>query len=275
MYKSAREFKEAIEETKSKTSAPFGVNINYFPSLMPADNREYIKIAIDAGVRVIETSGHKAPEKDIPLFKESGVSWIHKCAALEHAVKAEKLGADMVSVVGYENGGATGKYDIGVSVLIPKVVDSVNIPVIGGGGVADGRQFLAMLSLGASAVNMGTRFLMSKECPVHENLKLALLKADITDTILVLKSIHSTHRVWKNHPAEKIIELEAKKAKLEELLDIAAGTKAKKLLAGDLEAGIVSCGQGVGLVHEILSIQEIVDRMIFQAERTLKRFNLK
>jgi nitronate monooxygenase len=122
---------------------------------------------------------------------------------------------------------------------------------------------------------MGTRFLMSKECPVHENLKLALLKADITDTILVLKSIHSTHRVWKNHPAEKIIELEAKKAKLEELLDIAAGTKAKKLLAGDLEAGIVSCGQGVGLVHEILSIQEIVDRMIFQAERTLKRFNLK
>jgi nitronate monooxygenase len=168
--------------------------------------------------------------------------------------------------VGYENGGATGRLDIGTLVLVPRIVESVNLPVIGGGGVSDGRGFLAVLSLGAEGVIVGTRILATKEAPVHDKLKEALINASEQDTMLIMRSLHATHRVWINAAAKKCAELEAASAELSEILEVVAGTNAKRMYdEGDLDAGILSCGQGVGLTHDIPTIQELFDRMISEA----------
>jgi NADH:quinone reductase (non-electrogenic) len=171
-------------------------------------------------------------------------------------------------VVGYENGGATGRLDIGTLVLVPRVVESVNVPVIGGGGVSDGRGFLAVLALGAEGVILGTRILATREAPVHDNVKQALVNASEQDTMLVMRSIHATHRVWINAASKKCAELEAAGGELGEILNIVAGKNAKKMYdEGDLDAGVISCGQGVGLAHDIPTIRELFDRIVDEAGR--------
>ncbi|MFW9865675.1 MAG: NAD(P)H-dependent flavin oxidoreductase [Candidatus Thorarchaeota archaeon] len=272
-YKTPDELREAIKKTQSLTNQPFAVNINLFPALMPQDKlEEYVEATLDEGAKIIETSGHKAPEHLVPKFKAGGAIWIHKCAGVRYAKKGASLGADIITVVGYENGGATGTLDIGTLVMTPSVVDALNIPVIAGGGISDGRGVAAVLALGAEGAIMGTRMMATKECPIHDNLKQAFVQAAETDTNLVMRSIRNTHRVWRNKAAEKIIELESKKASLNEIIQAASGQNALKMYnEGDLDAGMVSCGQGVGLVKDIPTVKELLDRIMKEAEETIQR----
>jgi len=275
-YKTPEELREAIKKTQSLTDKPFAVNINLFPAMMPQEKlEEYVEATIDEGVKVIETSGHKAPEKLASRFKEGGAIWIHKCAGVRYAVKGASLGADMITVVGYENGGATGILDIGTLVMTPSVVDALDVPVIAGGGVSDGRGIAAILALGAEGVIMGTRMMTTKECPLHDNLKNAFIQASETDTQIVMRSIRNTHRVWRNQAAEQIIELESKNASLQEIIKVASGQNALKMYReGDINAGMVSCGQGVGLARDIPTVKELLDRMMKEAEETIQKIKI-
>ncbi|MFW9990355.1 MAG: NAD(P)H-dependent flavin oxidoreductase [Candidatus Odinarchaeota archaeon] len=272
-YKTPDELREAIRKTKSLTNKPFAVNINLFPALMSQDKLEdYVEVTLEEGAKIIETSGHKAPEHLVPKFKDGGAIWIHKCAGVKYAIKGASLGADLITVVGYENGGATGILDIGTLVMVPSVVDALDIPIIAGGGVSDGRGVAAILALGAEGVIMGTRMMATKECPIHDNLKQALVQASETDTSLVMRSIRNTHRVWRNKAAEKIIELESKKASLEEIVQVASGQNALKMYRdGDLDVGMVSCGQGVGIVKDIPTVKELLDRIIKETEQVIQK----
>jgi len=208
-FQTKQDFVRAIRRVRELTDKPFAINLNFFPARFPIDQHEYATIMAAEGVKIVDTSGHAPPPPELcKFFKQAGMTWIHKCTGLRYARKAQSLGADIVTVVGYENGGATGTLDIGTLVLVPTVVRGVSIPVIGGGGVADGHGLVAVLALGAEAVIMGTRLLVTKECPVHENLKKALVNATETDTMLVMRTI-GTHRVWINSAAKKCAEVEA------------------------------------------------------------------
>jgi NAD(P)H-dependent flavin oxidoreductase YrpB (nitropropane dioxygenase family) len=272
-YKTPDDLRDAIKRTQSLTDQPFAVNINLFPALMPQEKLEdYVDATLDEGVKIIETSGHKAPEDLVPKFKSSGVIWIHKCAGVRYAKKGASLGADIVTVVGYENGGATGVLDIGTMVMVPSVVDALDVPVIAGGGVTDGRGVAAALALGADGVIMGTRLMATKECPIHDNLKQAFIQAVETDTVLALRSVGNTHRIWNNKAAQHLLELESQKAPLFALIQAASGEKAQEMYRnGDLDIGIVSCGQGVGLIRDIPTVKELLDRIMNEAEEVISR----
>jgi nitronate monooxygenase len=195
------------------------------------------------------------------------MTWIHKCVGVRYALKVQEMGADIVTVVGYENGGATGKLDIGTLVLVPVVVDAVQIPVIGGGGVSDGRSLMAVLSLGAEAAIMGTRLLVTEECPIHDNLKNALLGASELDTTLIMRSLNATHRVWRNPAAQNCTDLEACGADFPEIMEVVSGQRAKKMYdEGDLSEGILACGQGICFAREIVPVKTLFDDMMTQAD---------
>ena len=266
IYQSKEEFSTAIDRIYELTDKPFAVNINLFPSMRPIDNNDYVDILIEKGVKIVETSGHSAPAELCQRFKDADMLWIHKCVGIRYALKVQNMGADIVTVVGYENGGATGKLDIGTLVLVPSVKDAVSVPIIGGGGVSDGRSLLAVLSLGAEGVIIGTRLLATKECPIHDDLKQALLNATELDTTLIMRSINATHRVWRNEAADKCSDLETCGADFEELLTVIGGENAKRMYDRcDLGAGIIACGQGIGLCHEILPVKTLFEDMISQA----------
>jgi nitronate monooxygenase len=272
MHKTREEFAKALNHIRELTDKPFGVNINFFPTMQPIDNNEYLDVLLEKGVKIIETSGHAAPEEMCNRFKKAGLVWIHKCVGVRYAQKAESLGADIITVVGQENGGATGKLDIGTLVLVPRVLESVKVPVIGGGGVATGEAFLAVLALGAQAVIIGTRLLMTKEAPIHDNLKNALIKASELDTMLIMRSLGATHRVWVSPAAQRCLDLENKQGDIMEVLQIVSGERAKMMYGqGDLSAGIISCGQDVGLSHDIPTVKELFDRIIERASAVAKK----
>lgn len=274
IYKSREVFAEAIDRILELTDKPFAVNINLFPSMQPIDNNDYLDIIIEKGVKIVETSGHRAPEALCQRFKEAGMTWIHKCVGVRYAQKVEKMGADIVTVVGYENGGATGSLDIGTMVLIPTVKNAINLPIIGGGGISDGRGLLAVLALGASAVIIGTRLLTTRECPIHENVKQSLLNASELDTKLIMRSINATHRVWRNASAEKCAQLEAEGADFGKLYGVIAGENTKRMLVdGEVDAGILACGQAVGMCREIMPVKELFEEMMMQAENTYNALN--
>ncbi len=266
LYKSADEFARAVDRLMDLTDKPFAVNLNFFPMLRPIDNTEYLNVMIKKGVKIVETSGHSAPEDVSIRFKEAGLIWIHKCVGLRYALKVQEMGADMITVVGYENGGATGKLDIGTMVLIPRIAEAVRVPVIGGGGISDGRGFLAALALGAQGVIIGTRLLATQEAPIHPRVKKALVEASELDTMLILRSLGATHRAWVNAAAKKCLELEAAQVDAAEILKVVAGEHAKRMYeTGDLDAGILPCGQGIGLVHDIPTVKELFDRIVKEA----------
>jgi NAD(P)H-dependent flavin oxidoreductase YrpB (nitropropane dioxygenase family) len=274
-YKSPDDLRDAIKKTQSLTNQPFAVNINLFPALMPQDKLEdYVDATLAEGVKIIETSGHKAPEHLVPKFKDGGAIWIHKCAGVRYAKTGASLGADMVTVVGYENGGATGTLDIGTMVMTPSVVDVLEVPVIAGGGISDGRGVAAALALGAEGVIIGTRLMATKECPIHDNLKRAFVQAAETDTTLALRSIGNTHRLWNNKAAQHVLELEAQGAPLFKLVQAASGEKAQEMYReGDIDLGVVSCGQGVGLIKDIPPVKELLDRIMGEAEEIIARLS--
>jgi nitronate monooxygenase len=225
-----------------------------------------VEALAEEGVTIVETSGFGAPAELIGLFKEHGMTWIHKCVGVRYARKVAGMGADAVTVVGYENGGATGKLNVTTLVLVPATVDAVSIPVIGGGGVADGRGLAAMLALGADAAIIGTRLMLSEECPIHVDLKKALCEASELDTDIIMQSVNFAHRVWLNLPAKKVMELEAGGCSLADIMPYVSGEAAMKMYeTGDLQAGSISCSQSVGLMHEIKPMKDIIAEIIDEA----------
>jgi NAD(P)H-dependent flavin oxidoreductase YrpB (nitropropane dioxygenase family) len=272
MFRKPEPLREALRKLMSLTDKPFAVNLNLFPMLRPVKQIDLVKVMIEEGVKIIETSGHQAPEEYIPLFKKNDVIWIHKCAGVRYAIKSASLGANIVEVVGWENGGATGLFDIGTIVLTPATVDALDIPVVGGGGITDGRGLIAILSLGAEAGLIGTRLLTTQECPIHENLKQALINASIYDTTIIMRSVGATHRVWDNKAAQRVLEIEESKGEQIEIFNAAAGVKSKLMYEeGDLTAGVISCGQGVGLAQDIPTVKELIESIMKQAEEIVKK----
>lgn len=271
IYESKSAFRDELQKIKSLTKNPFAVNLNLFPAMRPINNDEYIEVILDEGVKIVETSGHKAPENLYPPLKEAGCKLIHKCVGAKYAMKAESIGTDIVTVVGYENGGAVGNLGLGTFILVPSVVDAVKIPVIGGGGVADGRGLAAMLSLGAQAAIIGTRLLLTEECPIHKDLKAALVNASELDTIVIMKCVNSAHRVWLNGPAKKAAELDTRNAPLEELIEVVGGHKAKIMFdEGKTDVGTIATGQCVGLIHDIIPVKTLFDNIVSVAESLIK-----
>lgn len=272
MFQTSRSLAEAVDRIRDLTDKPFAVNLNLFPMMRPVDNQEYLDVLVEKGVGIVETSGHTAPGDLCGRFKKAGMVWMHKCVGVRYALKVQDMGADLVTVVGYENGGATGKLDLGTMVLVPRVAEACRIPVIGGGGLADGKGFLAVLALGAEGVIIGTRLLTTQEAPIHDRLKQALLHASELDTMLILRSLGATHRVWVNAAAKRCRELETSHSGVTEILSVVAGRKAKELYeTGDLDVGVVPCGQSVGLCHDIPTVQELFDRIIREAGETVDR----
>jgi NAD(P)H-dependent flavin oxidoreductase YrpB (nitropropane dioxygenase family) len=272
MYESQDEFRQAVRRVRDLTDKPFGVNLSLFPAIRPIDNDLYAKVILQEDVPIVETSGHRPPEELLARLKAGGVKTMHKCVSVRHALSAQKAGVDVVTVFGTEGGGHIGEVGLTTMVLVPSAVDALNIPVIAAGGIVDGRGLVAALALGAEGVTVGTRLLVTTECPIHDNLKRALASATQLDTLPILGTLRNTVRAWKNPAALKVAELESKQAELGDILSIVAGTATKRMYeGGDLDAGVIPCSQSIGLVHEIKPVAEVIDGMIREASEILGR----
>ncbi|NWF94356.1 MAG: nitronate monooxygenase [Syntrophaceae bacterium] len=263
-----------IRKVREMTQKPFGVNLSMLPELTKGDRTEEIlQVILEERVPVVETSG-RSPEPFIQKLKEAGIKLIHKVPSVRFARKAESIGADAVTIVGFECGGHPGMDDVTSLVLIPTVADSVRIPIIAGGGIADARGFLASLALGADGVVMGTRFVTTQECPAHPKIKEWFVRARETDTMVIQRSIRNAARVMRNRAAEKAYSMEERGASLEELLTVISGLMGQKaLLEGDLEGGVIACGQCVGLIQEIKSVKEVIEEIVQGSRSILEKLN--
>jgi nitronate monooxygenase len=231
----------------------------------------YVNAVIDSGVKIVETAGRN-PEQYMERLKAAGVKVIHKCTAVRFARTAQRIGCDAVSIDGFECAGAPGEEDVTSLVLIPLTVDAVDIPVIASGGFGDGRGLVAALALGASGINMGTRFMATQECAIHPKVKEWLVKSSERDTMLVMRSLRNTERVLRNATAEKVVEMEKRSATLEELASLLSGKRGLELYeTGALDRGLVACGQVIGLVHDIPTVKELIDRIVKEAEEVISR----
>ncbi|MFU8770680.1 MAG: NAD(P)H-dependent flavin oxidoreductase, partial [Desulfotignum sp.] len=258
--KTPRDLDTEIKRCKEMTDKPFGVNLTFLPTVSSPDYPGYIKAIIDNGVRIVETAGRN-PEPYLPVLKDAGVKVIHKCTSVRHAVKAEKIGCDAVSVDGFECGGHPGEDDIPNMVLLPRAAEELTIPFVASGGMADARSLVASLALGADGINMGTRFIATKEAPVHENVKQAILNAKETDTRLVMRPLRNTERVMYNAATRKLLEKEAalgSNLKFEDIIEEVVGVYPRVMQEGDTDSGVWSCGMVAGLVHDIPTCKELL-----------------
>ncbi len=260
-----------IEKTKKMTDKPFGVNLTIMPTLKPILYDEYVKVIVESGVRVVETAG-RSPEKFMPEFKKAGIKVIHKCTSVRHGLKAEKIGCDAISIDGFECAGHPGEDDIPNLILIPSAVDSIGIPIIGSGGFCDGRGLVAAMALGAEGINMGTRFMITREAPVHDNVKQALIAANELRTTLILRTLKNSNRVYNNSVAKKVIEIESKGgATIDDLAPFISGQKNRKVMEeGDIEYGTWSAGMVAGLIHDIPTANELIQKIMADAEKIIK-----
>ncbi len=272
-FPTPQELREEIKKTKSLTDKPFAVNITLLPTIRPRSLEEYIDVAIEEGVGIIETAGRN-PRQYMRQLREGGVKVMHKVASVKAVKTAERVGVDAVTIVGFEEGGNPGMDDVTSSVIIPIAVNSVSIPVIAAGGIGDGRGFVAALALGAEGVLMGTRFMISQECPLHPNIKQRLLEATEKDTLMIMRSINNPERVMTTNFARSVLEMEEKGTSLEELLPMIDGLRQKKALdTGDVDEAMLPCGQVVGLIHEIPTAKEIIEGMVSEAKLIGQRLN--
>jgi NAD(P)H-dependent flavin oxidoreductase YrpB (nitropropane dioxygenase family) len=272
MFPSQEEFREAVRKAKTLTDKPFGVNLSLFPALRPIDNNLYVEVILEEGVPIVETSGLRPPEDMLKRLQAGGVKTMHKCVNVRHALSAQKAGVDAVTVFGSEGGGHIGEFGLSTLILVPQAADTLDIPVLAAGGIVDGRGLLAALSLGADGVTIGTRLLVTKECPIHENLKEALVAATELDTIPVLGSLRNTLRAWKNPAAERVVAIEQEGGDLDEILSVAAGTRLKRMLEnGEIDEGVIACSQSIGMVNEIKSVSEVIKGMLREAEEVRDR----
>ncbi|SMC25643.1 2-nitropropane dioxygenase precursor [Desulfacinum hydrothermale DSM 13146] len=255
-----------IQKTRELTDQPFGVNITILPTLQPVPYEEYVQATIEAGVKIVETAGRN-PEPFLPALKQAGVRVIHKCTSVRHAVKAERIGCDVVSIDGFECAGHPGEDDVPGLVLIPRTDDSVTIPIVASGGFADGRGLAAALALGADGINMGTRFLATREAPIHERIKKILVEADERQTTLILRSLKNTARVFRNRVAEEVLKLEEQGAGIQDIGPLVSGKRGERVWSqGDPEAGIWAAGLVVGLIADVPTVAELVERIVRDAE---------
>ena len=272
-FPTAQELREEIKKTRNLTDKPFAVNITLLPTLRPRSLEEYIDVAIEEGISIIETAGRN-PRQYMKQLSEGGVKVMHKVASVKAARTAERIGVDAVTIVGFEEGGNPGMDDVTSSVIIPIAVDSVSIPVIAAGGIGDGRGLVAALALGAEGVLMGTRFMLSQECPLHPNIKQRLLEATEKDTLMIMRSINNPERVVTTSFARSVLEMEEKGTSLEELLPMIDGLRQKKALdKGAVDEAIMPCGQVVGLIQEIPTVREIIEGMVNEARLIGQRLN--
>ncbi len=255
-----------IKRTREFTDKPFGVNITLLPTLRPVDIDAYVDTIINSGVKIVETAG-RSPEPYMERLKAADVKVIHKCTAVRFARTAQRIGCDAVSIDGFECAGHPGEEDVTSLVLIPLTADAVGIPIIASGGFGDGRGLVAALALGAEAVNMGTRFMATKEAPGHARVKELLIAASERDTTLLLRSFRNTMRVLRTPTAEKVLELEKQGADIHQLEALISGRAGLGLIeSGDVDNGLLSVGQVVGLVHDIPTVKELIDRMVKEAK---------
>ncbi len=268
IFDTQEKFRQAVRQTKALTSKPFAVNLSLFPALRPIDNNLYVEVILEEGVPVVETSGRRPPEDMLEQLKGGGVKMMHKCVSVRHAVSAQKAGVDAVTVFGTEGGGHIGELGLSTMALVPRVADALDIPVLAAGGIADGRGLLAALALGAEGVTIGTRLLLTDECPIHDNLKQALIAATELDTQPILGSLHNTLRAWKNPAALKVAELEANQANMWEILPLVAGTETKRMFKeGDVDAGVVACSQAIGIVDQVKPMADVIKEMVQEAAK--------
>ena len=256
-----------IARTREMTDQPFGVNLTILPTLKPIPYEEYAQAIIEADIKIIETAGNN-PQRFVPGFHAAGIKIIHKCTSVRHAVKAETIGCDAVSIDGFECAGHPGEDDIPGLILIPCTADRINIPMIASGGFGDGRGLVAALALGADGMNMGTRFLATKEAPVHDNIKQRLVEATERDTALIFRTLRNTARVFRNQVSDEVRDIEARgDATIDDIKHLVSGERGRRALHdGTLDGGVWSAGMVAGLIHDIPSCQELVDRIIEDAE---------
>lgn len=263
---------QEIRRTREMTDKPFGVNITLLPTIKPVPYEEYARAIVEGGIKIVETAG-RSPEQFMPLFKEAGVKVIHKCTSVRHALKAEKIGCDMVSIDGFECAGHPGEDDIPGLILIPCAANLLKIPMLASGGFGDGRGLAAALALGADGINMGTRFVATLEAPVHENIKQRMVEATELDTALIFRTLRNTARVFKNTVAEKVVEIEARPGptNFEDLAPLVAGSKGREVMEqGDMEHGIWTAGMVMGLIKDIPDCKTLVERIVADAEEIIK-----
>jgi nitronate monooxygenase len=250
------------------TDKPFGVNLTFLPGFANPDYPGYIESIVKGGVKIVETAG-RSPEKFMPLLKDAGIKVIHKCTSVRHSLKAEKIGCDAASVDGFECGGHPGEDDIPNMILLPRAYEELTIPFVASGGMGNGQQLVAALAMGAEGINMGTRFIATKEAPVHQNVKDALVNASELDTELIMRPLKNTERVLKNDAVTRILNKEKEQGDNLQIQDIfgeVAGVYPKIMQEGTMEAGAWSCGMVAGLIHDIPTCKELVDRIISDAE---------
>jgi len=273
MFTTAEALEAEIRRTREATDKPFGVNLTILPSFNPIPYDEYRRVIIENKIPVVETAGRN-PSDHMPDFKAHGVKVIHKCTSVRHAVSAEKLGVDVVSIDGFECAGHPGEDDVGLIVLLPATVDALSIPVIASGGMGDGRSLAAALMLGAEGVNMGTRFVATKEARVHDNVKQMIVANTELDTVLTNRTLRNTSRVARNAISEEValIQRDATKT-IEDVRHLVAGARGRTnvLEKGEMDGGIWTSGQSQALIHDIPTVAEAIRNIIYQAERTIRQ----
>jgi nitronate monooxygenase len=262
-----------ISRCREMTNMPIGVNLTFLPVVEAPDYPGYIDAIIKGGVKVVETAGNN-PSKWLPILRENGIKVIHKCTTVRHALKAEAIGCDAVSVDGFECGGHPGEDDIPNMILLPRAAEELKIPFVASGGMSDARSLVASLAMGAEGMNMGTRFMATKDAPIHENVKQAILAASELDTRLVMRPLRNTERVLNNKGVEKILQKEEELGahlKFEDIIKEVSGVYPKVMLDGEMDAGAWSCGMVAGLIHDIPTVQELIDRIMNEAEELIKK----
>ncbi len=260
-----------IAKCRDMTDRPFGVNLTFLPTFSAPPYAEYIAAIAEGGVHIVETAG-RSPEAYMQALKSAGIKVVHKCTSVRHALKAEKIGCDAVSVDGFECGGHPGEDDVPNMILLPKAAEALSIPFVASGGMADGRSLVAALALGADGINMGTRFVATEEAPVHANVKQAIVAATELDTRLVMRPLRNTERVLDNAGVRRLLEIEREKGSELKITDIhgqVAGVYPKVMVDGDVEAGAWSCGMVAGLIHDIPSVKALIERIVTQAEQLI------
>ena len=258
-----------IARCRDLTDRPFGVNLTILPSINPPPYEEYRQVIVDSGIKIVETAGSN-PAPHLPIFHDAGIKVLHKCMSVRHAVKAQDLGVDAVSIDGFECAGHPGEDDIPGLVLIPAAAAKIDIPMIASGGFADARGLVAALALGADGINMGTRFMCTVESCIHQNVKEAIVAGDERGTELIFRTLHNTARVACNTVSREVVEILNRGGQFPEVRDLVAGVRGRRVYDdGDLDAGIWTVGTSMGLINDIPTVKELVSRIVDEAEELI------
>ena len=266
------DLRREIDRCRAMTDKPFGVNLTILPSVTPPPYAEYRKAIIDSGIKIVETAGHK-PQEHVDEFKAHGIIVLHKCTAVRHALSAERMGVDVISIDGFECAGHPGEDDIPGLILIPVAADKVKIPMLASGGIGDGRGLVAALALGAEGINMGTRFCATREAPIHDNIKQLIVQNDERATNLIFRRFHNTGRVARNSISDEVVQISLRpEAVFEDIRPLVSGAKGRVALeTGDVDAGLVWAGQVQGLIHDVPSCKELIDRIMGDANAIIRK----